>query len=282
MEKLNPMEIGVMFWAGADPVASLRQVKEFGVRCGQLGIPGDMPLEGAAGAWRAAAGAEGFTIVTVFAAYEGESYLDIPAIQRTVGFFPPETRQIREARTLQVSDFAAALGVDSIACHVGCIPEDPNDPDRRAVRDIVRRVADHAASHGQRFALETGQETAQALVDFIREVDRPNVRVNFDPANMLLYGTGDPLEAVDLLAPFIISVHCKDGDYPPAWIPGALGPEYPLGHGVVGIERLLAKLAELGYQGTINVEREVDDEQQKREEIAAGVQLLRRLTDGLT
>ncbi len=150
MQALREMEIGVMFWAGRDPVETLREVKSLGVRCGQLGVPGSLPLdEATTAAWKQALESERFTLVTVFAAYEGESYADIPTVQKTVGFIPPATREQREARTYAVSDFAAALGAPSIACHVGFVPEDPESPDYKAVREMVRRVADYAARHHQ-------------------------------------------------------------------------------------------------------------------------------------
>jgi len=270
------MEIGVMFWAGADPLAAVRQVKALGVRCGQLGIPPDLPLAGAAPLLRTALDAEKFTVVTVFAAYRGESYADIPTVQRTVGFIPRGTRHEREERTLEISDFAAALGAASIACHIGFVPEDTGDADYIAVREVVRRVADHAARNGQTFALETGQEPAPVLLRFIKDVNRPNLRINFDPANMILYGTGDPIEALGVLAPYVISVHCKDGDWPSS--AGVLGAERPLGEGAVGIARFIDKLKEIGYTGTLNIEREVEDQSQKWRDVAAAVKLLRTLT----
>ena len=100
MHLLNDMEIGVMFWAGRDPYETIREMKSWGVRCGQMGIPGDMPLEGAAALWKQALADEDFTVVTVFAAYAGESYADIPTVQQTVGFVPPATRAERELRTV--------------------------------------------------------------------------------------------------------------------------------------------------------------------------------------
>ena len=83
MPALRDLEIGIMFWAGQDPVETLRGVKALGVRAGQLGIPGDMPLEGAAEKWKAALAQEDFTVVTVFCSYLGESYADIPTVQQT-------------------------------------------------------------------------------------------------------------------------------------------------------------------------------------------------------
>lgn len=278
MQPLRDMEIGVMFWAGADPVTRLQEIKSLGVRAGQLGVPGSLPLDApTASAWKQALEAEQFTLVTVFAAYEGESYADIPTVQRTVGFIPPATRAEREARTYAISDFAAALGVASIACHIGFVPEDAGDPDYKAVREMVRRVSDYAARYGQTFALETGQEPARVLLRFIEDVARPNVRINFDPANMILYGTGDPIEALDLLGPLVISVHCKDGDWPPRDRPGALGTERPLGQGSVGMERFIQKLKQLGYRGTLNIEREIEDHEQRLADIRAAVRLLEQL-----
>ena len=272
------MEIGVMFWAGGDPFETVRDVKSMGVTCGQLGIPGEMPLEGAAAPWKRALAAEGFRIATVFAAYAGESYADIPTVQQTVGFVPQITRKERETRTLAVSDFAAELGVSSIATHIGFVPHDRQAPDYIAVRDMVRRVCDHAAKHGQTFALETGQEPAADLLAFMEAAARPNLRINFDPANMILYGTGDPIQALDTLAAHVITVHCKDGDWPPANVPGALGQEKPLGQGSVGMERFVAKLKEIGYRGPLTIEREASDPVARRRDIMMGAEFLRRLS----
>ncbi len=277
MRILDDLEIGVMFWAEPPAAAAIRRAKAAGLRCGQLGIPPEMRLEGAAGEWRQALEAEDFTLVTVFAAFSGESYADIPTVRRTVGFVPPESRAARLARMLEVSDFAAELGAGSIACHIGCIPEDPDEPDYFEVVDVVRRIADHAGRRGQTFALETGQESARVLLRFIQDVARANLRVNFDPANMVLYGAGDPVEAFRLLAPYVVSVHAKDGDWPPSERPGALGQERPLGEGAVGIERFVKALREAGYRGTLNIEREIDDPEQKWRDIAAAARLLRSL-----
>jgi len=277
MQALKDMEIGVMFWAGGDPSETVREVKSLGVGCGQLGVPGEMPLAGAGAAWRRALAEENFTIVTVFAAYVGESYADIPTVAQTVGFVPPATRREREERTLAVSDFAAELGVAGIATHIGCIPEDRTAQDYIAVRDVVRRVCDHAAGHSQTFALETGQEAAATLLDFIEGAERANLRINFDPANMILYGTGDPIVALHTLGRHVITVHCKDGDWPPKDLLGALGTEKPLGQGSVGMGRFVAKLREIGYRGPLTIEREAHDPVQRRRDIMKGAELLRRL-----
>jgi len=277
MSNLNVLEVGAMFWAGADPRAILANLKSIGFRSGQLGIGPEYLLTGAAPLWKYALAVEEFTLVTVFAAYEGEDYADIPTVERTVGFIPERTRAEREARTLAISDFAAALGVRSIACHIGFVPHDARDPRYVAVRDMVRRICDHAAKHGQSFVLETGQEPAETLKAFFMDVGRPNLGINFDPANMILYGTGDPIEALGVLAPNVISVHAKDGDWPPKDKPGSLGTEKPLGQGSVGLERFVKKLKQIGYTGTLNIEREGTNPDQWRQDLAQGRELLRRL-----
>ncbi len=278
MQAVGEMEIGLMFWAGRDPRETVCEVKSLGIGCGQLGIPGDLKLDAALAAeWKDALAAEDFRLATVFAAYNGENYADIPTVQATVGFIPRATREEREKRTCEISDFAAALGVKSVACHIGFVPENEADEDYRAVREMVRRVCDYAARNGQTFALETGQEPARVLLAFLRDVGRENLRINFDPANMILYGTGDPIEALDVLGPLVISVHCKDGDWPPKGQPGALGTEKPLGQGSVGMERYVAKLKEIGYRGALNIERESEDRAARLADIRMGAALLAKL-----
>jgi sugar phosphate isomerase/epimerase len=267
------MEIGVMFWAGRDNLADL---KALGVEMGQLGVGGDMALTSAAAVeWREKLGEAKFAVPTVVCAYSGEDYADIPTVQRTVGFVPPATREAREQRTLDASDFAAALGVKSIACHIGFVPDDHTDPDYIAVRAMVRRICRRAAEHGQTFALETGQEPADTLLRFLDDAACPNLKINFDPANMILYGSGDPIEAFEKLASHVVSVHAKDGDWPTE--SGMLGKEMPLGQGAVGMAKFVAALKKAGYTGSVNVEREIEDQTQRLADIKMGVALLREL-----
>jgi sugar phosphate isomerase/epimerase len=237
--------------------------------------------EGLVREWKSALERAQFSLVTVFAAYQGEDYADIPTVQRTVGFVPPETRAERERRTYEVSNFAAALGVGSIATHVGFIPEDTRHPDYVAVREMVERVADHAATQGQTFALETGQEPASVLLRFLLDVGKPNVGINFDPANMILYGTSNPIEALSLLGPRVLSVHVKDGDWPPGDQPHALGKERPLGQGAVGIPRFVEKLRQIGFRGPLNIEREAENQQERIADIRSAVPYLKKLTTSL-
>jgi sugar phosphate isomerase/epimerase len=261
MPVLSELEIGLMFWGERNPRLALRGVKLLGLRCGHLGIAGHVPIAEVKPLWKAALAEEDFAVTTVFAAYDGESYADGPTVQKTVGFIPPSTRAAREARTLEVIDLAAELGVPCFACHIGFVPEDPSAPDRIIVRDMVRRICDYTAMRRMTFALETGQETAHSLKEFIEEVGRENLRINFDPANLVLYGTGDPIDALRVLAPWVVSVHVKDGLWPAPDKPGSLGTETPLGEGSVGIDRFVATLKAIGYTGPLTIEREVSLEQ---------------------
>jgi sugar phosphate isomerase/epimerase len=279
--QLEPLQVGVMFWTGgelgvdAESDQIVRSVKSLGVNCGQLGLHGAADLGPAAQkAWKEAFAKHDLTVVTVFPAYKGESYADVETVQKTVGFMPPATRQEREKRTYESSDFAKALGVPGVATHIGFVPEDTSDPDYVAVRDMVRRVCDYCANNGQSFALETGQEPAAVLKEFIEDVGRPNLRVNFDPANMILYGSGEPLAALEIVKDWVETVHCKDGSWPKA--KGTLGSETPLGKGAVGMDRFVAKLKEIGYTGPLTIEREIVGEAQ-RADIQEAIALLERL-----
>jgi L-ribulose-5-phosphate 3-epimerase len=167
--------------------------------------------------------------------------------------------------------------VPAIACHIGFVPGDKLDPDYVDVRDAVRHICDRAALHGQTFALETGQEPAHELLEFIEAVKRPNLKVNFDPANMILYGSGDPHEAVRILKSKIVSVHAKDGDWPPPRDKKALGKERALGKGSVDFPRFIETLREAGYQGQLCIERDAHDPQERLADMRAAVGFLRGL-----
>jgi sugar phosphate isomerase/epimerase len=271
------MAIGIMLGVGEDPRESLRKAKEIGVDNVQMGVPPDKYLEGEGlEELRSALKEFGIKVTTVFCGFEGESYADIPTVRKTVGFVPRERRAERIRKAMKISDFAKEIGCDRIAAHVGFIPEDPSDPLYGEVVEAVREVAEYCKENGQLFCLETGQETAQTLLRFIKDVGMDNIRVNFDPANMILYGVGDPIEALELLKDYVVGVHCKDGKWPTE--KDKLGHEVPLGEGDVGIERFIEKLKEIGYTGPLTIEREITGEEQKRDMLKAKA-LLERLRD---
>ena len=183
------------------------------------------------------------------------------------------------ARIKAVSDVASKLGIDSIACHIGFVPHSKDDGLYEQIRATTLDLCRYCHANGQRFTLETGQEPAQVLLRFMQDVHHPGLRINFDPANMILYGTGDPVEALGQLGEYVISVHCKDGDWPAMDQPAALGEEKPIGEGKVDFPAYIAKLKEIGYRGVLAIEREGNiTPEKKKEDIRSAILLLQGLT----
>ncbi len=219
----------------------------------------------------------GLTITAVFGGFEGESYADIPTVSRTVGLVPPETRAARTQEMKEIADFARLLNVDVVGLHLGFVPHDSAAPLYKDVLAVTRDLCDHCKRNGQSVHLETGQETADALLQFIQDVQRDNLFINFDPANMILYGTGNPIEALEKVGKYVRSVHCKDGRW--AARPGLeWGTEMPLGEGDVGMESYLRTLDKVGYRGPLTVEREIPQEPARQKaEIGHAIGLLAEL-----
>jgi sugar phosphate isomerase/epimerase len=160
---------------------------------------------------------------------------------------------------------------------LGVVPHDAADPLYREVLSVTREICDHCHSQGQALHLETGQEPADTLLRFIGDTDRNNLFINFDPANMILYGSGEPIAALEQLGRFVRSVHCKDATW--AARPGQeWGAEVALGEGAVGMERYLRTLDKIGYHGPLTIEREIpQDPQRQKVEIGRALSLLREL-----
>ncbi|MDB4645151.1 sugar phosphate isomerase/epimerase, partial [Rubripirellula sp.] len=189
--------------------------------------------------------------------------------------------QTRLNEMLEISNFANWLGCDTVALHLGFIPHDPQDDGYSDIVDVTRQLCDHCAGHDQFLHLETGQETAEGLLEFIKQVDRKNLKINFDPANMILYGTGEPIEALRAVAKHVRSIHCKDGTWSDK--PGdTWGAEVPLGKGDVGMEKYLLTLKEIGYEGPLTIEREIpQDPERQMAEIGQAIELLTTLRAGI-
>ena len=155
----------------------------------------------------------GISITAVFGGFEGESYATIPTVVETVGLMPAATRQKRLDEMFEISDFAKMIGCDVIALHLGFVPHDTTAPAYQDIVTVTQQLCQHAANNGQAVHLETGQETADGLVTFINDTKCDNLFVNFDPANMILYGAGDPIKAAEKIGSLIKSVHCKDAKW---------------------------------------------------------------------
>lgn len=221
----------------------------------------------------------GITITAVFGGFDGESYESIAITKETIGLVPEATRAARVQEMKEISDFTRLLACDTVALHIGFIPEDRSSDNYRSLVDSTRDLLDHVAGNDQFLHLETGQETADHLLDFIGDVERDNLRVNFDPANMILYGTGDPIEALRKVGKYVRSVHCKDGTWAAADQRGTgWGSEVPLGEGDVGMETYLQTLNEIGYTGPLTIEREIaHDRERQKADIGHAVRLLEEL-----
>lgn len=219
----------------------------------------------------------GITLTAVFGGFEGESYADIPTVSRTVGLVPRETRAARTQEMKEISDFAKLLGCRVIALHVGFVPHDAKNPLYAEVLKVTQEICDHAKHNGQNLHLETGQEPADSLLQFLRDVGRDNLFINFDPANLILYGTGKPIEALQKVGRYVKSCHCKDAKWSAK--PGVdWGQEMPLGQGDVGMEQFLRTLKSLGYDGPLTIEREIPQEPARQKaEIGHAIRLLTEL-----
>jgi sugar phosphate isomerase/epimerase len=219
----------------------------------------------------------GITVTVVFAGFEGESYADIPTVVRTVGLVPKETRQERTAELKEIADFARLLGVDKVGVHLGFVPHNRTSAEYRDVLELTRESCGHLAKNGQSLHLETGQEPADVLLAFLKDVERGNLFVNFDPANMILYGCGEPIPALRMLGSYVRSIHCKDATWSDQ--PGMTwGAEVPLGQGDVDFPAYIRTLAEIGYDGPLTIEREIpQDPQRQKAEIASAIELLEKL-----
>jgi len=257
------MPIGVMTWVLHDPIEALELAQAVGVKTMQLGCPPDDYDSERNNEFEDRLRKSGIGVTTVFCGYAGEDYATLETIKETVGLRNPKLREGRVRKTYQISDFAKGLGVNAIAAHIGFVPEDPGDPMYRDIVETMREIADYCKDNGQYFALETGQETAKTLLRFIEDVGRDNVRVNFDPANMLFYGSGDPIEALETLKDYVIGVHCKD-----VKLEGGRPVEVPFGKGDVGAERFIRKLKEIGYRGPLTIEREAMDLGEQKRDMA--------------
>ena len=274
--------LGVFASIDAGLGVRLDVIKELEVETIQLHTPSKSSrTKEKADAFLATLGEMGVEITAVFAGFAGESYADIPTTQRTVGLVPEATRAERLAELMEIADFARLLGVDVVGLHIGFIPHEPDDSTYQDVVTAARKACDHCRQNNQRVHLETGQENADVLLRFIGDVERDNLFVNFDPANMILYGSGDPLVALEKVGRYVRSVHCKDALW--SQQPGETwGTEVPLGEGAVGMEAYLRLLDRLGYTGPLTIEREIPEEPQRQKaEIGAAVRLLRELKQRL-
>jgi L-ribulose-5-phosphate 3-epimerase len=277
---VEPLAIGVCSWS-----LQVKSVPELSRLLGQLGTdvvqiacgdPHHASWDEGDGMPDAARRA-GFRMTGAMLGFPGEDYTTPDTIRHTGGFGNPATRVERLERLSWALDRTRALGLTDLMLHAGFLPE-PTDPDRKPFLDTLGKVSAEAAAKGVTIAFETGQETADLLRRTLDELKCANLKVNFDPANMLLYDKGDPTRAVEILGPDIRSVHVKDAHRPK--VPGQWGEEVPLGRGGVDIGKFVKTLQKVGYRGPLCIEREVGDQAGRIADIAHGISFLRECLSG--
>jgi len=202
----------------------------------------------------------GVAISAFWCGYGGPAVWTLYEGQETLGLVPPTYRYDRMQTLMKGADFAHMLGVEDIVTHCGFIPENPYDPNFAGFVAAIQYIGKYCKSLGLHFLFETGQETPTTLLRTIEETGLDNLGVNLDPANLILYGRGNPVDALDTFGQYVRGVHAKDGCYPTTG--RYLGEETALGEGKVNLPLLLRRLKEVGYTGALTIEREISGPQQ--------------------
>ena len=216
--------------------------------------------------------AGGIKLTAGMISFPGEDYSSIDAIRRTGGYVPDELWALRRKMSQQAAALGAELGMKAVTTHVGFVPP-KGKPGYDTMLGRVRDVASDFNRHDVELGMETGQESAAELLEFLNDLGAPNVFVNFDPANMILYGAGDPIDAIRTLGSHIRHVHVKDGTASDA--PGeAWGEEVPFGTGQVGPQRFLDALRGIDYRGPLVIEREAGS--QRMADVRTAIESLRK------
>jgi sugar phosphate isomerase/epimerase len=238
----------------ASPADLAAKLESTGIRRVQLALD---PLREFPGVWGETAALfrqKGLTPVSGMFGCVGEDYSTLETIRVTGGIAPDATWKQNWDNIRATAALAQQLGLKLVTFHAGFLPHEEKDP---SFREMLRRLAETAdvfQAANIAVGLETGQETAPVLVQLLQKLKRPNVGVNFDPANMILYDKGNPIAALRVLGPWIRQVHIKDARRTKA--PGTWGEEVVAGTGEVDWPAFFATLRELNYTGDFVVERE--------------------------
>lgn len=246
-----------------DLVAKFRKCQELGINSCQLSIwdTSIFTSDEYTKTVKNAIDETGIKISSLWAGYSGPCEWNFTAGPDTIGLVPVAYRHIRLNELKSASDFAQKIGVSQIATHVGFIPENPNDPEFNGLVVALRNICSYMKSKGQYFLFETGQETPTTLLRTIQAVGADNMGINLDTANVILYGRGNPVDALDVFGKYVMDTHIKDGFFPTNGM--YLGKECRAGDGKANIPAVVVKLiSEYGYEGPFTIEREISGDQQ--------------------
>lgn len=261
---MSKLEIGVLAHLSADPQKDLRKVANLGLNNCQVCTWNPELWTPQIGQKLLGAAREfGIRITTQWTGYPGPKVWNFIKGPTTIGLVPREYRQQRLEVLKKGAEFAASLKLPSITTHAGFIPEDPNDPEFAGTVAALKELAIHCKGLGIELWFETGQETPVVLLRTFEHIGTDNLGVNLDPANLILYGKGNPVDSLDVFGKYIRGVHAKDGLYPTNG--SELGKETPIGKGRVDFQALIAALKKLGYSGPLTIEREIEGDQQVRD-----------------
>ena len=252
------MRLGLIVHAGDDPYAALRKVHEVGVPTAQLGL--EIFTSEMFDKVRRAIDQFGIDVTALNCSGPEPLVYDFYRGPETIGIVPRQYRQARIEQLKKASDFAKQLDIKAIHTHCGFIPENPKDPLYKEAIEGITEVVSHVRSNGQTFLFETGQETPITLLRAIKDVGLDNQRVNLDTANLILYGKGNPVDALDVLGEYVAGLHAKDGLFPTD--PQTLGEEVPIGEGKANFPVIVKRLKELNYSGPVTIEREISGPRQ--------------------
>lgn len=206
-------------------------------------------------------------ISSIWAGWDGPREWNFTYGPSTIGLVPSAYRYSRANALKKASDFAEKISIDKIVTHVGFIPENPDNEDYWGTVGVLRDVCSYMKKKNQYFLFETGQETPITMLRTIQAIGTDNVGINFDTANLLLYGKANSLDALDVFGQYVMETHIKDGFYPTDGM--SLGKQCVVGEGKANIPAIISKLDELGYTGTFTIEREISGEQQIKDIIVA-------------
>ncbi|HXJ95243.1 MAG TPA: sugar phosphate isomerase/epimerase family protein [Terriglobia bacterium] len=254
----KPMPLGIIIGVDKNADAAIGRVHELGVPTCQVGASTYGPE--AAAKLQAALQRYSIEATALVVTGPGPEEYDFYHGPLTIGLVPPQYRAERIEHFKKASDFAKTLGIPALQGHCGFIPENPNDPLYGEVVKAIREVAGYCRENGQKFRYETGQETPITMLRAIEDVGLDNQGVNFDCANLIMYGKANPVDALEVIGRHVQGVHAKDGRYPTD--PRKLGEEVPIGQGHVDFPRVIASLKNLGYRGAITIEREISGPKQ--------------------
>ena len=260
--KQYPIGVLLGFNNKTDLDAEFKKVKDMELQSCQLCIWDDALFRNPdyAKQIRAKADEYGVIISSLWAGWSGPMEWNFTGGPSTLGLVPEAYRFQRLQELDHASIFAGWLGIDKVITHVGFIPENPDHPDFTGVVTALRWLCRRMKARKQFFLFETGQETPITMLRTIQAIGTDNLGINFDTANLILYGKANSLDALDIYGKYVMNTHIKDGNYPTDGM--SLGKEVPAGEGRANIAGIIKKLHELGYEGHLTIEREISGDKQ--------------------